>query len=55
MDIQLAIEEYYKALDIFSRGNPEPVKNLYSHSDDVMLANPFGSTLIGSETGVSGA
>jgi ketosteroid isomerase-like protein len=47
MDIQLAIEEYYKAIDIFSRGNPEPVKNLYAHSDDVMLANPFGSMVIG--------
>ena len=47
MNLQLAIEEYYKALDDFSRGNPEPVKNLYSHSDDVMLANPFGSTVIG--------
>jgi ketosteroid isomerase-like protein len=47
MDIQSVIEEYHKAVDIFSRGNSEPVKNLFSHSDDVMLANPFGSTVIG--------
>jgi len=47
MDIQLVIEEYHQALDIFSRGNPEPVKNLYSHSDEIMLANPFGSTVKG--------
>jgi SnoaL-like protein len=47
MDIKLTIEQYHKALDIFSRGNPEPVKNLCSHSDDIMLANPFGSTVKG--------
>src|SRR5262245_29267229 len=47
MDIQLIIEKYHKACDVFSRGNPEPVKDLYSHSDDVMLANPFGSTVKG--------
>ena len=47
MDTQLAIEEYHTALDIFSRGNPDPIKNLYFHSDDVMLANPFGSTVKG--------
>jgi ketosteroid isomerase-like protein len=47
MNIQLTIEEYHKAADIFSRGNPEPVKKMYSHSDDVMLANPFGSTVKG--------
>ena len=47
MDIQRVIEEYHQALDIFSRGNPEPAKNLYSHSDEVMLANPFGSVVKG--------
>jgi len=45
MDTQVAIEEYHKALDVFSRGNPEPLKNLCS--EDVMLANPFGSTVKG--------
>ena len=47
MNIQPIIEEYHQALDIFSRGNPEPVKNFYSHSDEIMLANPFGSTVKG--------
>jgi ketosteroid isomerase-like protein len=28
-------------LDEFSRGNPDPVKNLYSGQDDVAIANPF--------------
>ena len=25
------------------KGNPEPVKKLFSHRDDVTLANPYGS------------
>ncbi len=49
MDINLTIEQYHKAVDLFSRGNPEPAKNLYSHSEDVMLANPFGSNAKGWE------
>jgi ketosteroid isomerase-like protein len=36
------IEQYQRALDEFAKGNPEPVKKLYSHRDDVTLANPFG-------------
>ena len=47
MDIQSVIEEYHRAVDIFSRGNPEPAKKLYSQSNDSMLANPFGSTVKG--------
>ena len=39
-----AIERYHHALDAFSRGDPEPVKALYSHRDDVALANPLGPT-----------
>jgi ketosteroid isomerase-like protein len=36
------IERYHRALDEFSRGDPEPVKALYSEAEDVTLANPFG-------------
>ena len=35
------IEQYHQVLDEFSRGNPDPVKNLYSSRDDVAIANPF--------------
>jgi ketosteroid isomerase-like protein len=35
------IERYHQALDGFYKGNPEPVKNLFSHRDDVTLANPL--------------
>lgn len=41
------LTEYHSALDEFSRGDPEPVKRLYSHRDDVTLANPFGASVRG--------
>src|SRR5258706_15907762 len=47
MDTQQLIDRYHKSLDEFSRGNSQPVKMLYSHGDDVFLANPFGLTAIG--------
>jgi ketosteroid isomerase-like protein len=36
------IERYHRALDEFSPGDPKPVKALYSESQEVTLANPFG-------------
>jgi ketosteroid isomerase-like protein len=38
-----------RAADAFSRGDPEPVKELYSEADDVTLANPFGPARRGRE------
>jgi ketosteroid isomerase-like protein len=35
------VEQYHQAADEFSRGNPDPVKDLYSPRDDVAIANPF--------------
>ena len=35
------IEKYDLALGEFVKGNPEPVKELFSHRDDVTLANPL--------------
>jgi hypothetical protein len=40
-DLDQVIERYHQALDAFARGDPGPVKALYSHTDDVTLANPF--------------
>jgi ketosteroid isomerase-like protein len=36
------IEQYQLALGDFFKGNPEPVKKLFSHREDVSLANPLG-------------
>jgi ketosteroid isomerase-like protein len=41
------MERYRHAADEFSRGDPEPVKALWSHRDDVTLANPFGPPVRG--------
>jgi ketosteroid isomerase-like protein len=37
-----AIEASHRALDEIARGNPEAFFELYSHSDDATLANPYG-------------
>jgi ketosteroid isomerase-like protein len=47
MELEEAVERYHRALDEFARGDPEPVKALYSRRDDVSLANPFGPPATG--------
>ncbi len=47
MEIEDIVEQYHRALDEFSRGDPEPVKKIFSHHDDVILANPFGPAVRG--------
>ena len=41
-DVDQLIEQYNLALDDFLKGNPDPVKNLFSQREDVTLANPLG-------------
>src|SRR5215216_6790432 len=41
-DLDEVIEQYHLALGEFLNGNPEPVKKIFSHGEDVTLANPFG-------------
>lgn len=48
-DVDELIERYHLALGEFMKGNPEPVKNLFSHREDVSLANPQGSAARGWE------
>ena len=36
------VEQHHLALGEFVKGNPEPLKMMYSHREDVTLANPFG-------------
>jgi len=42
MDLRQTVELYHAAADEFSRGDSLPVKTIFSHRDDVTLANPFG-------------
>ena len=40
-DVDELIKQYHLALDEFVKGNPEPVQKLFSHREDVTLANPL--------------
>ncbi len=46
-EVDELIERYHQALDQFMKGNPEPVKNLFSHQEDATLANPYGPPVRG--------
>jgi ketosteroid isomerase-like protein len=48
-DLDQFVSQYHHALDEFFRGNPEPVKMLYSRLEDASLANPFGPVVVGWE------
>jgi len=48
-DVDQLIERYRLALGEFMKGNPEPVQNLFSHREDVSLANPYGPPVRGWE------
>jgi hypothetical protein len=37
-DVDELIEQYYRAQREFLIGNPEPVKDLFSHTEEVTLA-----------------
>ncbi len=41
-DVDQLIEQFHLASNEFLKGNPEPVKKLWSRREDVSLANPFG-------------
>ena len=39
-DFDEVVEQYHLAIGEFMKGNPEPAKEMFSHRDDVTLANP---------------
>src|SRR5215216_7243937 len=41
-DFDEVLERFKQAGNEFMKGNPKPVQELFSHRDDVTLANPFG-------------
>lgn len=46
-DLAQVVEGHHRALDAFVRGDPEPLKGLFSRRDDVTLANPYGPAVVG--------
>ena len=47
MDINDAVEQFYEALNAVIAGDIEPMKEIWSHSDDVTYLDPSGAFLIG--------
>jgi hypothetical protein len=47
MELEHVILEYHEGAGDFAGGNPEPIKALWSHRDDVTLANPCGPAVRG--------
>src|SRR5215207_8607170 len=41
-DFDEVLEQYHLALDEIMKGSPDGYKRVYSHRDDVTLANPLG-------------
>ncbi len=41
--VDQVVVQYQDALVIFLKGNPEPLKLLWSHEEDISLLNPFGT------------
>src|SRR5437899_53904 len=49
VDFDEVVEQYQRALGDFAKGNPEPNKMVFSHREDVTLANPLGPPVRGWE------
>jgi ketosteroid isomerase-like protein len=48
-DLDQLLEQWHPASSEFLKGNPEPVKKMWSHREDVTLANPYGPPVRGWE------
>ena len=46
-DLDQVLERWHLAQDEFVKGNPEPVKKMWSHGQDVSVANPYGPPVRG--------
>lgn len=46
-EFEQVVEQSHNALDAFVRGDSKPLESLYSHTDDMSIANPFGPPVRG--------
>ena len=46
-DLDQVLEQWHLAQDEFVKGNPELVKQMWSHAEDVSVANPYGPPVRG--------
>jgi len=49
MDLDKVTDQFHQAVNQFAKGDPEPVKAIFSHLGDVSLANPWGPPAVGWE------
>ncbi|MTI15873.1 hypothetical protein E1162_01320 [Rhodobacteraceae bacterium RKSG542] len=45
--VKAVLERFHDAVNEMLRGNPEPVSEVFEHSDDVVYVSPFGATFKG--------
>src|SRR5215210_4599514 len=48
-DVDQLIEQFHLAQGEFAKGNAEPMNELFSHREDITLANPLGPPVRGWE------
>ena len=48
-ELDEVLERFKLAANELLKGNPKPVQNMFSHREDVSLANPFGPPVRGWE------
>jgi ketosteroid isomerase-like protein len=48
-DVDKLIEQFHLGVGEFEKGNPEPIKKLFSHREDATIANPYGPPVRGWE------
>jgi ketosteroid isomerase-like protein len=46
-DLDQVLEQWHLAQNAFVKGNPELVKQMWSHAEDVSVANPYGPPVRG--------
>ncbi|MGA2574084.1 MAG: nuclear transport factor 2 family protein [Candidatus Methanomethylicaceae archaeon] len=49
-DFEVLVRAYHRALAEFFKGNYKPIEEIFSHTSDVTLANPFGGISHGWES-----
>ena len=49
MQLDEVVGQFHQTMNEFANGDPEPAKAIFSHGDDVSLANPWGPPVVGWE------
>lgn len=49
MQLDEVVGQFHQTMNDFAKGDPEPAKAIFSHGEDVSLANPWGPPVVGWE------